>query len=124
MGRMVVTTNVTLDGGMQAPGRAGEDVRSGFAHGGWALPCDDPVKAKAMGRGMARSGAMLFGRRTYEDFYRATVRARAADEGTSPEVSGPLRHPRSAWPSLTQGPPGHIERSSREVATFDHGQYM
>ena len=70
MGRVVVTTNVTLDGVMQAPGRADEDVRGGFAHGGWALPYDDAIKAEAMGRDMARSGAMLFGRRTYEDFYR------------------------------------------------------
>lgn len=70
MRRVVVTMNVTLDGVMQAPGRADEDVRGGFAHGGWALPYDDAIKAEAMGRGMARSGAMLFGRRTYEDFYR------------------------------------------------------
>ncbi len=62
--------NVTLDGVMQAPGRADEDVRGGFAHGGWALPYDDAIKAEAMGRGMAQTGAMLFGRRTYEDFYR------------------------------------------------------
>jgi dihydrofolate reductase len=70
MRRVVVTANVTLDGVMQAPGRADEDVRGGFAYGGWALPYDDAVKAEAMGRGMARAGAMLLGRRTYEDFYR------------------------------------------------------
>lgn len=70
MRRVVVTTNVTLDGVMQAPGRADEDVRGGFEHGGWALPYDDEVKAEAMGRGMAQTGAMLFGRRTYQDFYR------------------------------------------------------
>jgi hypothetical protein len=65
MRRVVVPMNVTLDGVMQAPGRADEDVRGGFAHGGWALPYDDAVKAEAMGRGMAQTGAMLFGRRTY-----------------------------------------------------------
>ncbi len=70
MSRVVVTMNVTLDGVMQAPARADEDIRGGFAHGGWALPYDDAIKAEAMGRGMARTGAMLFGRRTYEDFYR------------------------------------------------------
>jgi len=69
MRRVVVTTSVTLDGVMQAPGRADEDVRGGFEHGGWALPYDDEVKAKAMGSGMAQTGAMLFGRRTYDDFY-------------------------------------------------------
>jgi len=70
MRRVVVTMNVTLDGVMQAPGCADEDVRGGLAHGGWALPYDDAIKAEAMGRGMAQTGAMLFGRRTYEDFYR------------------------------------------------------
>jgi dihydrofolate reductase len=69
MRKVVVTTNVTLDGVMQAPGRPDEDVREGFQHGGWALPYDDEVKAKAMGQGMARTGAMLLGRRTYEDFF-------------------------------------------------------
>jgi dihydrofolate reductase len=69
MRKVVVTTNVTLDGVMQAPGRADEDVRGGFEHGGWALPYEDEIKAKAMGQGMAQTGAMLFGRRTYEDFF-------------------------------------------------------
>jgi dihydrofolate reductase len=70
MRKVVVTTNVTLDGVMQAPARPDEDVRGGFARGGWALPYDDEVKATEMARGMARPGVMLLGRRTYEDFYR------------------------------------------------------
>jgi len=53
MRKVIVTENVTLDGVMQAPGRPDEDTRDGFAHGGWALPYDDSVKAEAMGRGMA-----------------------------------------------------------------------
>jgi len=65
----VVTTNLTLDGVMQAPGRADEDLRGGFAHGGWATPYADSVMASAMAEGMAQGGALLFGRRTYEDFY-------------------------------------------------------
>ncbi|MGH3385502.1 MAG: dihydrofolate reductase family protein [Nocardioidaceae bacterium] len=67
MSRVVVTNNVTLDGVMQAPGRPDEDRRGGFAHGGWALPYNDDVMGKAMGEGMARTGALLLGRRTYED---------------------------------------------------------
>lgn len=74
MRKVTVTANVTLDGVMQAPGRPGEDTRGGFTHGGWALPYDDRAKAEAMGRGMAQAGAMLFGRRTYEDFHRVWPR--------------------------------------------------
>jgi dihydrofolate reductase len=69
MGKLVVTTNLSLDGVMQAPGRADEDVRGGFEHGGWALAYNDETMAQKMGEGMARTGAMLFGRRTYQDFY-------------------------------------------------------
>ena len=66
---VVAVESVTLDGVMQAPGRADEDERGGFAHGGWAVPYDDPVMGRAMGERMARGGALLLGRRTYEDLY-------------------------------------------------------
>ena len=68
MRRVIVTEHVTLDGVMQAPGRPEEDVRGGFDRGGWAEPHNDEVMGRVMGEGMARTGAMLLGRRTYEDF--------------------------------------------------------
>ena len=68
MRRVVVTNNLTLDGVMQAPGRPDEDVRDGFARGGWAIPDNDPVMGRVMGEGIAQPGALLLGRRTYEDF--------------------------------------------------------
>jgi dihydrofolate reductase len=68
MSRVVVNNNVTLDGVMQAPGRPDEDVRGGFEHGGWATPYFDSVMASWAAEGMAKGGALLFGRRTYEDF--------------------------------------------------------
>jgi len=69
MGRIVAVVSLTLDGVMQAPGRAGEDVRGGFDDGGWALPYRDEVMSRVMGEGMAEGGPLLFGRRTYEDFF-------------------------------------------------------
>jgi dihydrofolate reductase len=66
MSKVVVFTNVTLDGVMQAPGRPDEDRRGGFEHGGWATPYAAMVEA---GDSMAGTGALLMGRRTYEDFY-------------------------------------------------------
>ncbi|MEJ2350526.1 MAG: dihydrofolate reductase family protein [Anaerolineales bacterium] len=69
MGKITVVNNVTLDGVMQAPARPDEDTRGGFAHGGWAIPYQDPVLARKMGAMMAGGeGALLLGRRTYEDF--------------------------------------------------------
>jgi dihydrofolate reductase len=63
------TLSMSMDGVVQAPGRPDEDTRDGFDRGGWAVPYNDDVMAQRMGEGMASSGAMLFGRRTYEDFY-------------------------------------------------------
>ena len=68
MPKIVVTKHMSLDGVMQAPGRPDEDVRGDFAHGGWATPNNDAVMGRVMGKGTARSGALLLGRRTYEDF--------------------------------------------------------
>ena len=66
MGKVVVLVNVTLDGVMQAPGRPDEDRRDGFTHGGGAAPY---AAMQYAGGAMADAPALLFGRRTYEDFY-------------------------------------------------------
>jgi dihydrofolate reductase len=68
MSRMIVINHLTLDGVMQAPGRPDEDRRGGFEYGGWAQADNDAVMGQALGEGMSQGGALLFGRRTYEDF--------------------------------------------------------
>ncbi len=68
MSNIVVFTNLTVDGVMQAPGRPDEDRRGGFARGGWAVPYAAMNSAEA-GASMPRFGGLLLGRRTYEDFY-------------------------------------------------------
>jgi dihydrofolate reductase len=67
MATITVFESITLDGVMQAPGRADEDTRGGFPYGGWAVPYQDEVAMRFAGEGMSQGGAMLFGRRTYED---------------------------------------------------------
>ncbi len=67
MSNVCVVNNVSLDGVMQAPGRPDEDRRDGFEQGGWAIRFNDEVMGRVMGEGMTGEGAMLFGRRTYED---------------------------------------------------------
>jgi dihydrofolate reductase len=69
MSDIVVFVSVTLDGVMQAPGRPDEDTRGGFQHGGWAVPYSSPEQGQAAAESMSTTGAMLLGRRTYEDFY-------------------------------------------------------
>jgi dihydrofolate reductase len=69
MSRVLVINHLSLDGVMQAPGRPDEDTRGGFEHGGWAVPNNDDVMFGVLGESMAAGGPLLFGRRTYEDFY-------------------------------------------------------
>lgn len=67
MGTISVFQSVTLDGVMQGLGRADEDTRSGFSHGGWGDGYVDDVAMQFVGEGMAATVGLLFGRRTYED---------------------------------------------------------
>ena len=65
MSKVVVITNLTLDGVMQSPGRPDEDTRDSFEHGGWAAPF---AAMSQSGDALANMGALLFGRWTYENF--------------------------------------------------------
>ena len=69
MSRITAFIHLTLDGVMQAPGRPDEDRRDWFEHGGWAASYSDPEQQKSVGASMANTGAILLGRRTYEDFF-------------------------------------------------------
>ncbi len=66
MSQVVVFTNLSLDGVMQAPARRDEDLRGGFQHGGWGAPYNAMTAA---GESTPSFGALLLGRRTYEDLY-------------------------------------------------------
>jgi dihydrofolate reductase len=66
MSNVIVFMNLTLDGVMQAPGRPDEDRRGNFEYGGWGMPYNAMAQA---GEHIASIGALLLGRRTYEDFY-------------------------------------------------------
>jgi dihydrofolate reductase len=68
MSKVTVFTSVTLDGIAQAPGRKDEDVRDGFGYGGWAVPYADESQGRMAAEGMANTGGIVLGRRTYEDF--------------------------------------------------------
>ncbi len=69
MKKITIFESISLDGVMQAPGRQDEDPRGGFQHGGWGRSYADRVTAGMAGQGNASGGALLFGRRTYLDFY-------------------------------------------------------
>jgi dihydrofolate reductase len=68
MRKLVVTTFVTLDGVMQAPGGPEEDPTGGFTHGGWSVNYWDELMGQVMDEAFSVSADMLLGRKTYEIF--------------------------------------------------------
>ena len=68
MRKLVVSTFMTLDGVMQAPGGPGEDPTGGFTHEGWSVNYWDDAMGQRMGESMGRPFDLLLGRKTYEIF--------------------------------------------------------
>ncbi|MEU9159681.1 dihydrofolate reductase family protein [Streptomyces sp. NPDC048424] len=68
MGKLTLTTFVTLDGVMQAPGGTEEDRSGGFEYGGWLVPFADEGMLEFVKDVYGRTEAFLLGRRTYEIF--------------------------------------------------------
>jgi dihydrofolate reductase len=68
MRELVVSTFLSLDGVMQAPGGPEEDVNGDFAHGGWSVNYWDQAMTDFMGESMGKPFDLLLGRKTYEIF--------------------------------------------------------
>jgi len=66
--RLIVSTFLTLDGVMQAPGGPGEDDDGGFEHGGWSVNYWDEQMGKVMTDAMSLPFDLVLGRRTYDIF--------------------------------------------------------
>lgn len=68
MRKIIVTTFVTMDGVMQAPGGPDEDRTGGFEWGGWQFAYADENAGRAIMKILEGDFDLLLGRRTYEIF--------------------------------------------------------
>jgi dihydrofolate reductase len=67
-GKLTLTTFLTLDGVMQAPGTPKEDPSGNFQHGGWLVPYADDEMFRIVGERFGKADAFLLGRKTYQIF--------------------------------------------------------
>ncbi|HKX72546.1 MAG TPA: dihydrofolate reductase family protein [Candidatus Saccharimonadales bacterium] len=67
MRKIIVISDITLDGVVQSPGAPDEDTSGGFKYGGWIAPYLDEVTNKAMEKQMEPADYLL-GERTFEIF--------------------------------------------------------
>jgi dihydrofolate reductase len=68
MALVTMTTFVSLDGVMQAPGAPKEDASGGFQYGGWLVPYFNEESGAFMADVFSRADAFLLGRTTYQIF--------------------------------------------------------
>ena len=68
MRKLVVSTFMTLDGVMQAPGGPPEDPSGGFSYGGWSVNYWDDQMNQSMAESMASKPDFVLGRKTYDIF--------------------------------------------------------
>ena len=68
MRKLIVSTFLTLDGVMQAPGGPGEDDSGGFALGGWSVNYWDDRMGQVMDEAMSTPFDLVLGRKTYDIF--------------------------------------------------------
>jgi hypothetical protein len=125
---VVVINHLTLDGVMQAPGRAHEDTRGGFGHGGWPPRYGDVVMGEDMGARQPQSGAWSSGRRTYEHpLAAATTESRATVSQAACGRSTFRRHAVSDRPTpggqhgMEVLAPGHAEQRQPSLPVLSRG---
>jgi dihydrofolate reductase len=118
--KLIVTTFLTLDGVMQAPGGPGEDDDGGFVWGGWSVNYWDEMMGQAMGEFMRVPFDLVLGRKTYDLFAaywpRATENpgAKPLNDATKYVVSG--SHPTLEW-----GPALLIENAPDGIGELKKG---
>jgi dihydrofolate reductase len=88
--KLIANEWLTLDGVVQAPSYADEDVTGGFVHGGWHTRYLDDMSMNWVIENVRGAGGFLLGRGTYQMF--------AAHWPTAPDEQQVLAEPLNALP--------------------------
>lgn len=111
MRSLVVSTFLTLDGVMQAPGGAEEDTEGGFPHGGWQIPIFDEEAGRLIDEEWSTIAGFLFGRKTYEIF--AAYWPNAAEDEQVAKILNTL--PKYVWSNTLE----HVEWNNSHLMRGD-----
>jgi dihydrofolate reductase len=101
MRKLIVSTFLTLDGVMQAPGGPEEDDSGSFAHGGWSVNYWDERMGEVMGEAMSAPFDLVLGRKTY-DIFAAYWPHASEEDGAKPlndatKYVASRSHPTLSW---------------------------
>ncbi|MGK5112539.1 MULTISPECIES: dihydrofolate reductase family protein [unclassified Geodermatophilus] len=89
---LVVTTFLTMDGVMQAPGGPGEDPAGGFSYEGWLVPHFDDVLGAQIEEWFAPVEDFLLGRTTYDIFYASWPKMRDESSAVATGLNDKIKH--------------------------------
>ena len=116
MRKLIVSTFLTLDGVMQAPGGPEEDDSGGFAYGGWSVNYWDERMGQVMGEAMSRPFDLVLGRKTYDIF--AAHWPHATDEAGAKPLNDATKYVASrSNPTLEWSKPVLIDGDAAEGIT-------
>jgi dihydrofolate reductase len=86
--KLTLTQFLTLDGVSQGPGSPVEDTSDGFNKGGWFVPHLDEEFVKLAANWLDQADALLFGRRTYDNFSRDWPQITDPDDPFTEKMNG------------------------------------
>lgn len=86
--KLILMEFLSLDGVAQGPGSPDEDVSDGFTRGGWLVPHMDDEFMQLAATWLGEADALMFGRRTYDNFSRDWPNITDPDDPFTEKMNG------------------------------------
>ncbi len=117
MAELTITTFLSLDGVMQAPGAPDEDRSGNFPYGGWVFPLADDDMGKTVVEIFSMADAFLLGRTTYDIFAAYWPRVTDPNNTIAAKLNAlPKFVPSNTKTSFGWGPATHVRDVVKAVA--------